>query len=185
MFLAICSGCAGRLELTALNFTAIDPPAARTWRIPIESARWSTDADGLVWVTFHRASSALVPKAVRQKLDFSLRLSELPAGPARNERVDSDSLRMRVEVGPFEGRFVSKRGIVAIYRLSEARLRLSLRVLVSRRVEQLLGGWGKPADYLLFGTFEAERTESVSGEIVDRTEDQGFERKASRPSIGP
>lgn len=172
----LLTGCAGRLELIALNYTAIDPPAARTWRIPVSAATWSAGADGTVWVTFRRAGSALLPKALRQKLDFSLRISALPAGPARNERADADTLRLRVEVGPFEGRFESRRGIIAVYRVSERRLRLTMRLMTSRRMEQLLGGWGKPADYLLFGTFEAERVDVVPRDVIERTEDQGFER---------
>ncbi len=179
VWLGFGSGCAGsgRLELAALNYRAIDPPAARTVQLDLDRCYWWTNEQGRVCIAMQQERwNALLPKF---KFDFqaSLVLDEPPAGRARDYVVSPRVLRGLVRAGPALSRFTSAEGVAALYRESGQRLRGSFRMRARREVAQLLGGWSRPVNYLLQGTFTAVHDEGRGRAILEVTEANGWERE--------
>lgn len=175
--IAGCRG-SGRLELASLDYGAIDPPAPRFVRLDLQECYWWTDEDGQVWVAMQREQSPLLNPKMRFQFQLSLALEKLPAGRARNYRVAREELRARVHFGPWESRFSSRAGIVALYRESGDRLRGNLRLQAARVSTRLLGGWGRPTRYLILGSFTAVHDEQRGRSIAEVTESAGWDRGA-------
>jgi len=187
-----CSG-SGRIELTSLDYRAIDPPAApspRVGRIDLDCCYWWTDADGQLWIAMQSQKTALFNPRLRFQFQLSLVLEKLPAGPALDYKVSDNTLRARVCFGPWESRFTSQVGILALYRESKDRLRGSLRLQAARVATRLLGGWGRPSRYLMLGSFVAVHDEPHGRAIAEATESSGWERdplgqRAAKPAAAP
>jgi hypothetical protein len=186
------AGCHGsaHLEIASLNFQAIDLPPARFTRLDLPECYWWKDKGGRVWIAMRRESTPLFNPRFRFDFQVSLALDKLPAGKARNYKVDAKSMRACVRFGPWETRFTSRTGIVAIYRESGGRLRGSMRLYASRQVARLLGGWSRPSGYLLLGSLEAVHDEQRGRAIAEATESAGWGREepagpTSRPSTAP
>jgi len=177
--LLAAGGCVsgGRIELASLDFRNIDPPAPHVVTLRVADCCWWTDARGDLWIAMHRAQHVPLRPRLRFELDLSLRLADPPAGRARNYKLDRDSLRMRVGIGPWQLRFSSIVGIAAVYRERGNRLRGSVRTHATRVTSQLLGGWGKPSGYLLMASYTARHDERRGREIARRTEADGWQRK--------
>lgn len=176
--LAATAGCGGsaRLELVSLNYRAIDPPAPQAARLALDHCWWWTDADGRVWVAMQTQRRSPLGRYGHFEFQLSLALDEPPAGRARNYRITRRSLRARARVGPIESRFTSTAGIVAVYREPGERLRGSFRIATRRQVSRLLGGWSRPARYLIQGTFQAVHDEARGRPVAELTESHGWER---------
>ena len=192
--LAVCLCCAvgcrggGRIELASLNYRAIDPPAApppRVARINLDCCYWWTDDDGRLWIAMQREQALLLSPKWRLQFQRSLALEKLPAGSARDYKITRKALRARLRVGPWEGRFASQAGIIALYREPHDVLRGSMRLQASRTTTRLLGGWSKPTPYLILGSFTAIRDERRGRAIVEATESSGWGRDVpTRPRRG-
>ncbi len=180
----VSGGCAqrGRIELVSLDFRNIDPPAPHVVTLRAAECCWWVDERGDLWVAMHREQHVPWRPRLRFELDMSLRLAAPPAGRARNYRLDRDSLRLRIEVGPWQLRFSSMAGIAAVYHESGKRLRGSVRARTRRVTSQLLGGWSKPTGYLLMASFTAVPDAERGRAIADRTEADGWDRKPPRRS---
>jgi hypothetical protein len=155
--LAGCNG-SGRVDVAALDFQAIDPPAGPAPRfvvLDLDRCYWWADEDGRVHVALERDRPILLAGDWRFRFQLSLALDQLPAGKARDYRVNRRELRGVARFGPAQSRFTSLYGIVALYREPQDRLRGSFRMEVSRETQQLLGGWSRPSRYLMMGTFVA------------------------------
>jgi hypothetical protein len=155
--LAGCNG-SGRIDIAALDFQAIDPPegpAPRFVGLDLDRCCWWADEDGRVHVALERDRPNLLAAEWRFRFQLSLALDQLPAGKARDYRVNRRELRGVARFGPAQSRFTSLYGIVALYREPQDRLRGSFRMEVSRETQQLLGGWSRPSRYLMMGTFVA------------------------------
>ncbi|MFQ5805513.1 MAG: hypothetical protein ACE5I3_03575 [Phycisphaerae bacterium] len=179
-----CSG-SGRIELASLNYRAVDPPAApppRVARIDLDGCYWWTDDNGRVWIAMQRQWTPLFSPRLRFEFQLSLVLDKLPAGRARDYRVARKELRARLRFGPWESRFTSTVGILALYRESNDRLRGSLRLQATRVTTRWLGGWGKPTRYLMLGSFVAVHDEQRGRPIAEATESSGWGRDAAVPS---
>lgn len=195
--LAGCQG-SGQVQITALNFQAIDPPAGpppRFWQLDLDRCYWWTDEAGHVWVALERDQRSLVLGEMgHMRFQLSLALGEPPAGRARDYRVSRREMRVAARFGPAQSRWTSLSGIVALYREPQDRLRGSFRLDVAREVQQMLGGWGRPTRYLMMGTFMAAHDEAAGRRIAADTESLGLEREppasqpvsrpASRPAAG-
>ncbi len=136
----------------------------------------------------HQQTPLFHPK-LRLHFQLSLVLQKLPAGPALDYKVTKETLRARVRFGPWESRFTSQVGIVALYRESsasrgdaEAPLRGSARLQAARVASQWLGGWGRPTRYLMLLSFVAVHDEQRGRPIADATESQGWGRDTSAPA---
>ena len=176
----LCAGCArgnATLQIASLNYRSIDPPAARVMDVRASGCYWWTDDADRVWVAFERRFHSLLIPQLNSTFQFSLMLEKLPAGHARNYEARREELRARVRTGPFEIRFVSRQGIVALYRERGDRIRGHFRLQVLREVSRLLGGWGRPAQYLMIGRFNAVHDEKRGRAIAEATESLGFDRK--------
>lgn len=177
--LAGCGG-HGQVEIAALNFAAIDPPGGpppRFVRLRLDRCCWWLDEAGKVWVALERERPSPFGRLAHFRFQLSLALDEPPAGSARDYLVSRRQLRAVARYGPAESRFVSQVGIVALYRAPGDRLRGSFRLQVGREARQLLGGWSRPARYLMMGTFEAVRDEARGRRIAEQTESHGWERE--------
>lgn len=182
-------GCGGsaHLELAALDYRSIDPPAPRTARFDTGDCYWWQQGRQ-VWIAIERVSvPPLLGKAAAFQFQLSLELPELPAGRARDYLVERRELRARARIGPLELRFTSLAGIVALYREPGEQLRGSLRLVVSREANQLLGGWARGSNVLMLGTFTAVHDEARGRRIAAQTEGPGWERDppASQPGAQP
>lgn len=145
---------------------------------------WWTDEDGQLWIAMQRQQTPLFYPKMRFEFQLSLALERLPAGTARNCKVDRTTLRARIRFGPWESRFSSRVGIVAVYRESRDRLRGSMRLQAVRVASQWLGGWGKPTRYLMLGSFTAVPDEQRGRAIAEATESSGWGRDSSaRPPV--
>lgn len=195
VWLCLMAGCSahggGRVEVTALNYRAIDPPAGpppRFTRVELDRCYWWTDQAGQVWIAMERDQPVLFGSLGNFRFQLSLVLEKPPAGRARDYLVSKRELRSVARLGPAESRFVSLLGIVALYREPHDRLRGSFRLEVARQAQQLLGGWSRASRYLMMGTFEAVRDEERGRRIAADTEAFGWERTpgaASRPATRP
>lgn len=174
---AMC-GCAGSgtLELISLNFKSIDPPAPRASRLKLDRCYWWEDESGQVWIAMELERSLLPGDDFRFVFKMSLVLEKMPAGAARNYMVSDRALRAAARIGPAELRFISEAGALALYRERGDRLRGSLRLRVARQYGTMLGGWSRPARYLMQGTFVAVPGEARGREIAAATEESGFDR---------
>jgi hypothetical protein len=174
------AGCGGgRIELASLNFRAIDPPAApppRFGRIDLDCCYWWTDDEGQLWIAMQREQTPFFNPKLRFEFQLSLRLKKLPAGAALDYQIGRQELRGRLRMGPLESRFTSTIGIVALYREPNDRLRGSLRLQAARVTTRWLGGWGRPARYLMLGSFVAVHDEQRGHAIAQATESQGWGR---------
>jgi hypothetical protein len=177
--LLLLAGCRtpGRVQLTALDFRNIDPPRAAFQEIKLDRCYWWTDDAGQVWIAMTRDKPWLLG-AEYFRFRLSLVLERLPRGKARNYLVSKRELRGVARFGPAEARLVSKGGVVALYREGEDRLRGSFRLQVRHQSPALLGvgGWTKPRQFLVLGTFDAVRHEERGRQIADETESQGWDR---------
>jgi hypothetical protein len=165
--LAGCNG-SGRIDVTALDFQAIDPPegpAPQFIQLDLDRCCWWTDEAGRVHVALERDRPLLLGPEWRFRFQLSLALDQLPAGKARDYRVNRRELRGVARFGPAQSRFTSLYGVVALYREPQNRLRGSLRMEVSRETQQLLGGWSRPSRYLMLGTFVAV-PDAVQGQRI-------------------
>ncbi|RMF83259.1 MAG: hypothetical protein D6744_04985 [Planctomycetota bacterium] len=180
--IALAAGCGGRaqLEISPLRFDALDPPKPFATRVALEDCTWRERPDGQVEIAMQKTRRLWFGPADEVRFELSLRLEKLPAGKARFYKVDQGTLRAVVRMGPLQGRFVSTTGIVMAHRPAGGRLRGSLRLLATRELAQLLGGYGAPARYLFQGAFDAVRDEQRTAAIVGSTESNGFEREAAR-----
>ena len=89
-------------------------------------------------------------------------------------------------IGPLESKFTSSAGIVALYRASGDRLRGSLRLQVVRQsVNPLLGGWSRPARYLIAGALQAVHDERRGRAIVEKMEQAAFGETLKKPTSRP
>lgn len=185
MLAAGCQG-GGQVDITALNYRDIDPPAPRFTRVPLDRCYWWTDAQERVWIAMERDQPLWVTPD-RFLFQLSLRLDKLPQGKSRNYLASNRELRGVVRFGPTQSRFVSLAGVVALYREPEERLRGSFRLDVVRHTQQLLGGWNRTGRYLMMGTFEAVRDEVQGRRIAEATEAHGWERElsTSQPATVP
>ncbi len=192
MLLAGCAG-GGRVELVALNFEAIDPPAGpapRVNRLELDQCFWWLDEQGHVWVAMQREQRWPVGPDWRFRFQLSFALGEPPAGKARDFRISRREFRAAARFGPSQSRWESVRGIVALYREPGDRLRGSFRLQVTREVQRPLGDWGHPAAYLMLGTFTAVHDEAHGRRIAEGSELPGHERRdpeaqapATRPAL--
>jgi hypothetical protein len=182
--LACTLGCNGRarLELVSLDLKAIDPPSPHVTPVKMQECYWWTDDDGQVWIAMQRTQTPLLAPKFRLQFELSLALPRLPAGKARNYPVTRRELRARLRFGPWEGRFNSLAGIVALYRESGNKLRGSMRIRASRVSTRLLGGWSDPSRYLLSGSFVAVHDERRGRAIVESTESSGWDREPRQRS---
>jgi hypothetical protein len=180
----LAAGCHGqaRLELAAIDYRSIDPPAARIVRLSPSRCYWWTDEQGRVWIAMQYERRTLLGRLGHLQFQLSLLLEQPPAGKARNYNVDNCTLRAVARAGPTEGRFTSVTGIVALYREPNDRFRGSLRILADRQASRLLGGWGKSARFLILGSFTAVHDEQRGREIADLTESRGWERNTPAPA---
>jgi len=193
--LVACVGChgTGRIELASLNFRAIDVPAGpppRVDRYDLDCCCWWTTPDGQLWLAMQQQRRFFLNPRLRLEFQLSLRLERPPAGPARDYPLGSEELRARLRFGPWESRFTARTGILALYREPGDRLRGSLRAEVAGVAARLLGGWSRPARYLLLGTFTAVRDEQRGRPIAEATESSGWERappaeQAPPPATAP
>jgi hypothetical protein len=172
-------GCAGggHVEVAALNYREIDPPPARIARLSLDHCYWWTDDTGQVWVAMEATRRPLLGALGPFSFRLSLALEKLPAGKDRNYLVARRELRAVARFGVSEGRFVSTMGIVALYRDKGERLRGTFRLLTQRQVTGLLGGWGRPSNHLLLGSFTAVHDPVRGAEIATATESQGWDRE--------
>lgn len=184
----LCAGCGGRgqIQLAALNYREIDPPAPRIISFDVQHAYWWIDEDGAVWIGLESDRSwLLIPEHLTFQL--SLVLERLPAGRMRDYKVSQRELRGVLRFGPAENRFESISGIVALYRDPGDRLRGSVRLDVARFGRQMLD-WTGPSRYLLLGTFVAVSNEERGRLIAAATEAEGWARvpaPQSQPSTAP
>jgi hypothetical protein len=176
-----CHG-SGRIEIASLNYRTIDPPAPQHTPIDFHECYWWTDADGRVWIAMQREQAALFNPKLRFQFQLSLVLEKLPAGPALNYKVTRNTLRARVHFGPWQSRFTSQVGVVAVYRAPHDRLRGSVRLQAARVTTEWLGGWSRPTRYLMLGSFLAVPDERRGRPIAEATESQGWGREPRAPA---
>jgi hypothetical protein len=163
----LLAGCtpAARIELAALEFHDIDPPAAKFIVVEADRCYWWQEADGRVHVAFEKRQP-LPAAGAEFSFRLGVELEALPAGRAREYQVAKDELRAVASIGFAESRFSSVSGILALYCESGDRLRGSLRLTVARASTQLIGGWGPKTSYLMLGTFVA-RHDAVKGKEIE------------------
>jgi hypothetical protein len=164
-------GCAGtgRVYLAALDFQAIDPPAGappRFLEINMNHCYWWTDEAGRVCVAMDSERALLLGSDWRMRFQLSLTLDQPPAGRARDYRVTNRQCRAVARFGPAQSRWVSRSGVVALYREGPDRFRGSFRMDVAREVQQLLGGWGRASRFLMMGTFTSVPNEAQGRRIA-------------------
>ena len=174
--LAGCNG-RGHIQFASLSFQSIDPPNAKVAQLEASECYWWTDGEGRAWVAMQRVIVPPFQPQLRVHMELSLAVDQLPRGRARNYRLDRESLRARIRIGPWETRFTSQTGIAAVYRGHGNHLRGSVRMRAQRVTSQLLAGWGRPSGYLMLVTFDAVPGEAQGTRIVESTESAGWERR--------
>ena len=187
LFFLLCVsslGCSGHadLQFTALSFRSIDPPPPHT-RSRIDHCYWWLDEQDRVRIAMERRVASILGEDFAFQFQLSLVLEKLPAGRARNYTVGKNELRALARAGPFESRFSSTAGIVALYRRSGDRLHGSLRLQVARQsVNPLLGNLTRPTRYLITGTLDAIHDERRGRAIIDTMDRSGFAEPTEPPT---
>lgn len=179
-----CGAGGARLDFAALDYRTIDPPAAKFTTLRPDRCYWWQEEHGRVVVAMqHYGPSLLFGKAGDFLFQLSLDLEGLPAGRARDYVVERRELRALARLGPAQVRFTSLRGIVALYRERNNRLRGTFRLLVARDVSQILGGWGRASNVLILGEFTAVCDAERGRAIRDATESQGWDREPEEGAV--
>lgn len=174
----------GRVEVAALNFRAIDPPAPRVAKLKVDSCTWWLDDEGRICIAMDRKQPVLLGAAGEFVFQLSMVLDKPPRGRARNYLVSKRELQGIARFGPAAARYVSLSGIVALYREPGERLRGSFRLQVARQSSQMLGGWGRPRRHLMMGTFVAVPDDGRGRQIAAETEALSREREP-RAELAP
>lgn len=180
----VLAGCAGaprgHVELIALDYRNIDPPAPKVWRIHTPGCYWWSDEAGQVWIALERDQPSPLGRRARHVFRLSLVLPELPAGRAREYHVSRRALRAFERFGPAERRLSAIVGVVALYREANERLRGTVRFQVQQEV--LVGlAWNLPTRQLMLGEFTAVWNPERGQAIVAETEADGWERPPEDP----
>jgi len=191
-FFSFVAGCTGTAHVcvAALDYQAIDPPAGappQFTQLDMDRCYWWTDENGHVWVAMECQRPSLLIPEWRFRFLLSLALDQPPAGRARDYRLGQREVRGIARFGPSQSRFESVRGIVALYRERGGEFRGSFRMEVAREVQQLLGGWSRPARYLMMGTFTAVADEARGRQIAAEAEALSPQRPmpGSQPATQP
>ena len=123
---------------------------------------------------------SLLGRYGRFVLKMSLVLDQLPSGRERLYQLDQRSFRAVARGGLTESRFTAATGVVALSRQSEQRLRGSFRLPARKQTSRWFGGWRRPTNYLMQGTFSAVYDQKRGFPIVAATESQGWDRAPVR-----
>lgn len=185
---AAVAGCAGRgaVEFASLDLAAIDPPPPHVQRITFEKVFWYVEeADGTLRLALDKDAPSLLGEIGRVRVQISLRLEKLPAGPTRQYPLRTNEMRCRIRVGAAESRLLSATGMAAIDRVDGRRLRGQFRLIATRRTLGLLGGWVNGPRALLLGEFEAVSGRDQCKAIYAATEENDFARPPIAPTSQP
>jgi len=183
---AVGGGCRapGRIELSSLNYRAVDPPAPRAAVVNARRCYWWEDDAGRVCIAAERVDRFWFSPKTPFRFGLSLVLGPPPAGREREYAANARTLRAVVRLGPAEARFVSSVGIAAVKRRERDRLECSFRLLASREVFQFLT-WSRPARYLIQGKLVAVHDEERGRQILKATESAGWQRDPAADQAEP
>jgi hypothetical protein len=171
-----CTG-GGQVELTALDYQMIDPPAAKMAKMDVDRAFWWQDAEGYVWIGLERVTAPLFGRFGTFSFQHSFAVDRPPASKrGRNYILGTREFRARYKLGPSESRFVSRTGILALYPEPGDRMRGTFKLEAMRQTSRLLGGWGPATRYLLMGSFVAVHDAGRGEAIATATESNGWDR---------
>ena len=131
--LLLCTACSpGKIELVSLQFKTIDPPRPQAIEVELQHAHWQETESGRLQITASREATIPIVN-LRQRVLFSLELERLPRGKAKEYKLDRQTLRGYVEVGPQQGRFESLGGIAVVYGTDdENSIRVLFRLIANR-----------------------------------------------------
>lgn len=165
----LLAGCTGgaRLEIASLDYSAIDPPAARFSVVVIDRCHWWTDDADQVWVAFERRTTPFWLPTGEVTFQMYFVLEKPPAGRARYYAIAKKEMRAGLRVGPLSARFAPLTGVALLERQHDEQMRGSFRMAVRREVSQLLGGWSRPSSQLMQGTFVATHDPQRGKAIAD------------------
>ncbi len=155
--IALLLGCsAGEVQLIALDYDHIDPPSPQPVKLALDACAFDVQPDGGVRIIMERRAP-LWPREIGEFTWLGVvRLPALPAGAARNYTLTPGALSVRLNAGPMASELDVIRGVLALYRESSTSYRGSLRALMSRRNQGLLG-WSAAPPQVLLATFTAVR----------------------------
>jgi len=178
-------GCAGggRVDVTSLNFRAVDPPPATVTPLAIDRCYWWEEDNGSVWIAME-ATQGVPLRPEKLRFQLSLVLDGMPAGHARTYLVARRELRAVARLGPLRGKYTSLEGVVALNREGGQRLSGSFRIRAAQE-SLLLLNWSRPSPQLLVGTFEAVHDAARGQRIAADTEAYGEERPPATQPAAP
>ena len=180
----LLAGCSGRadLTLTELDYRRIVPQARHLPRFQAAECYHHTDEAGDLYLTIHFRNTPLI-ELLRSDLQISVKLPNADAAVSGNHVVNGAALLGVWHAGPNEYRFRSYRGVVAANARHDGSLTGAIRVSLRLVGQQLLGGWGRPRNFHLVGTFHAVPHPDKGPPIDEECRDGPFDRQTARKPI--
>lgn len=175
MFLAaaLCGGCTGNayLNVVALDYSTIDPQSPPPRTLEFDECYWWVDDDKELHIAMRKkVDIPFIGSLGKIRILAAIRPGGPPAGRERQYDVGPETFRICAEIGPAKTRFSSVRGVIAVAKDGDSRLRGNLRLESSRQVLQLFGDWGRPTITIWNGPFVAvrnrEKTEEIEAVVV-------------------
>lgn len=162
----------------------LPPTEPLTQRIPFDRAVHCVGKDGRLSIGLQRHIPSLAGPAFAYDWQMSLVLPGMPAGSERLYKVGGGEARAVQSLGGDHRRWRSVTGTATIRRAAGDRLIGRFHIAVQQQQFAVLSGWTSPARggaLVLVGEFESVTDARRTRAIVERTEQDGFER-ASAPA---
>lgn len=171
-------GCAGsaRIGVVPLNLRKLRDRDPLIRNLDAQRCYYWQDQNGRLCIAMEFENLSLIGDYGRRSLAMSLVLNDMPAGEARNYRVNLRTLRMIARAGAEHVRWASLSGIFAVRRTSDDHIRGRFRIAAKQQKFHIALGWSSDSRVLLFGELDAIPGERQGREILKRTEADGMDR---------
>lgn len=179
------TGCTGHADVSIVSLgnkriTTTAPLIVRV--LPDECYFWVNEQEELC-VAMRSHSTSLFGKRFEKEFLMSLMAKGVPAGGARDYRMDRRTARITYDAGLSHKRAASLSGIFAVWDYGDSRLRGRFRFTAREQSYSALSGWSGDTQVLYIGEFQAIAHRPLGEKLLARTE-EGAMARSIRESKG-
>jgi len=183
----LVSGCTGRAEINfvPLGTKRIDTTTPLIVSVaPDECYFWVNEQEELC-MAMRSLSRSIFGKRFEKEFVLSLVARGLPAGGAREYRVDRRTARMTRDAAYVHSRSTSLSGILTVWDYRRNRLRGRFRFTTKEQSYSVLKGWSGNHAVFVVGEFTAVHNQAAGERLLAQTEDGAMVRPVHEPKPVP